>query len=122
MEALVGGVQGVSRPGFSRQTLWRRSTLPGLYHARPLGAWRRWEQGRLALVFLDVTIPWERLHGPPVRKPRRLDPQCCYCPALPPPAAPLKVTPSCLCHVQLNIAFPSTGCQKKLEIEDDAKL
>lgn len=24
--------------------------------------------------------------------------------------------------LQLNIAFPSTGCQKKLEIEDDAKL
>jgi len=26
------------------------------------------------------------------------------------------------CCLQLNIAFPSTGCQKKLEIEDDAKL
>lgn len=39
-------------------------------------------------------------------------------------AAPLPCTAhrrpdACL---QLNIAFPSTGCQKKLEIEDDAKL
>lgn len=42
--------------------------------------------------------------------------------------APLPLLPPftcaacCLFNVQLNIAFPSTGCQKKLEIEDDAKL
>ena len=35
----------------------------------------------------------------------------------PPLTPPLPL--SCL---QLNIAYPSTGCQKKLEIEDDSKL
>ncbi len=35
---------------------------------------------------------------------------------------PFTCAACCLFNVQLNIAFPSTGCQKKLEIEDDAKL